>query len=160
MKQEYGEIEETKFGPLGYKWNSGDRIVLVMYDATHLFGKFSQSSITVALKKAPGSISLGIRNRAEVMAERALRQLALDAGLKYSDCKAKYTYLASVQNSYLRRHYVYVVGQDFLKMKKVGFKPFDHKGDLTAQLKEPNARVIKYILGQKLPSMSLFENAA
>lgn len=160
MKREYGEITVTKFGVLGYKWNSGDRVVLVLYDGTQVFGKFSQANITTALKNAPGAINLGIGNRAQVIAERALRQLAGDAGLKYSECKAKYTYLASVQNLYYRRHYVFVAGQHFIDMKNVGFKPFDHKGDLVKQLKEPNARVIKHILEKQFPMMALFEDAA
>lgn len=161
MKQQYGEIiTSATFGPFGYKWNTGDRVVLVMFDGTKVFGKFSQNDIIEALKNAPATVKIGMRNHAEFMAERVLQQLASDAGLKYRNCKATYAYQASVHNSSQRRHYVYVVGQDFIKMNQVGFKPFDHKGDLVAQLKEPDARVIRHILEKKFPSMSIFEDAA
>ena len=160
MKHPWSNFKKIDFGLFGRKWNQGDRLVLLMYDASlHQFGMLKQSYIDSVLKASPAGITI-IQSRPEFMASKVIKECTATILVKASKVVSSYQYQGTIHNRYQRRHYVLVIGYDFQQFEKAGYHTIDHQADFRLAMAEPNGRVIEEVLSVRFPQLRRQINAA
>ncbi len=153
MKFPWSDLAKVDFGLLGRKWNQGDKLIMMIYDASlHQFGQLRQSYIDHVLKTSPAGLSM-FQTRPELMASKVFKDCTSGMSVKSSDFVSSYEYQGSNQNRYQRRHYVLVTGKNFTLLTKSDFQTFDHQADLMLALGEPNGTVFDRILTNRFPQL-------
>lgn len=153
MKPVWSDIAKVDFGLFGRKWNQGDKLIMLMYDASlHQFGQLRQQYIDRVLKASPAGLSV-FQNRPELMASKIFKDATSELAVKPSEFVSSYQYMGSNRNRYQRRHYVLVTGKNFTLLAKAGFQTFDHQADLIPVIGEPNGTVFEQILTARFPNL-------
>lgn len=150
MKQQWSSLAKVDFGLFGRKWNQGDKLIMLIYDASHQFGQLKQSYIDRVLKATPAGLTM-FQNRPELMASKVFKDAVSGMSVKVVDFVSSYEYQGSNHNRFQRRHYVLVTGKNFSHLPKSGFQTFDHKADFVLAVGEPNGTVFDHILTKRFP---------
>ena len=160
MKYPWSELAKIDFGWFGQKWNQGDKLVMVMYDASsHEFGMFKQSYVDSFLKASPAGITM-MQSRPEFMASKVIKECTAAISVKASKVVSSYQYQGTIHNRYQRRHYVLVIGVGFKQFDKAGYHTFDHRTDLKLVMSEPNSVIIDQVLTSRFPLLRRQPNLA
>ena len=160
MKHLWSKLTKINFGWFGQKWNQGDKLVMIIYDASqHQFGMLKQTYIDNVLKATPAGITM-IQSRPEFMASKVFKECIAGTSTKTLKVVSSYQYQGSIHSRYQRRHYVLVVGKNFQQLENSGYHTFDHQADLKLAMSEPNSAVIDQVLSNCFPYLRKQNQAA